>query len=426
MGEILNIVSSGMDGEGIAKDNGRVIFVDGAIMGEKVEAQIIKENKNFARAKLVNVIEKSQHRCLPKCEYYGRCGGCNMQHIDFKKALEIKKQNVQNLFDKSKLNFKIESTEQSDKQYYYRNKLTMYLTKNNCLGFYKKNSKELIDIKKCELVSEEFNKLINILNNFLKNNKEFNSFILKGISIRQINNYFIINLIIHKKINLNKLQQYLALNKIQASVYYCINAKNNLPTYPCTFAFGEKQVMAKEYDIFYPVYPMSFLQVNGFIKNKIYTDICGFIDKNANVLDSYSGAGLLSAIMAKNAKSVMAVEVDKMASRACEILAKNNKIKNLKSICGDVKNVVPNILKENNIDIIVLDPARRGVDTTTLDAVKNAGAKKIIYLSCNPATLARDIKEIINVGYKISFAKVYDMFPQTSEVETLVVLNRIG
>ncbi len=223
MSKILNIISSGMDGEGVAKINDKIVFVDGAILGEKVEAEIIKENKNFARAKVINILEESQHRCTPKCKYYGACGGCSMQHIAPKMALEIKKQNVQNLFDKSKLNYKIESVQPSDNQYNYRNKLTMYLTKNNSLGFYKKNSNVLIDVKRCELVSEKFNKLIAVLNNFLKINKEFNPFVLKGIAIREINDFFILNLIISKKINFNKLEQYLKLNRIEVSVYYCVN-----------------------------------------------------------------------------------------------------------------------------------------------------------------------------------------------------------
>lgn len=420
----LDIVSNGMNGEGIARNNGKVYFVNGAIKGERVTANIIKENKNFGYAKIENILNKSEFRSTPRCKYYGVCGGCNLQHIKYEKQLEIKTQNVQNLFDKHKLNATVTMC-QGGQEFEYRNKITMFLSKNNSLGFYKENSRELCEINYCCLVNNEFNNLINKLNNFFKLNKEFNAFVLKGLSIRQINDKYIINLILSKKIILTKLQNYLKLNKINYALFYCINNKknSNIPEYPCYFVAGNEQIFLNEYSIKYPVYPMSFLQVNNQVKKLVYDEIMERVKGYANVIDAYSGAGLLSAILAKNNKNVVAVEIDESASKACELLCKNNNIKNVKSICGDCTKVMPQLLQENKYDFIVLDPARAGVDQNILREIVNYKIQNIIYLSCNPATLTRDLEMLTNGGYKIIFAKPYDMFPQTSNVETLVQLK---
>lgn len=419
-----SIIANGMNGEGIAKVDGKVFFIDGAVEGDVVTVEVVKENKNFTTAKVKNIIKTSEHRCSLKCENYGCCGGCNLMHINYDKQIEIKTQNIQNLIDKSKLNIIAEKCIKSE-QFTYRNKVTLYLTKTNKLGFYERNSKKLIEINKCLLVDEKFNNLINILNLFFSNNKEFNAFILKGISIRQINNKFIINLILNKKIITTKIENYLKLNKINYALYYCVNAKNNLPNYPIYFVGGEGEIMQEEFGVKYPIYPLSFLQVNNQIKMQVYEKILSLVDDNKVVLDAYSGVGLLSAIIAKKSKKVFAVEIDKSASEACEKLAKLNNIKNLFSVCGDCASEVPNLVKKENVDIVVLDPARKGVDENTLNAVLKANPMQIIYLSCNPATLCRDLKILtVSGNYQISFVQPYDMFPNTSEVETLVELKR--
>ena len=140
----LDVISNGMNGEGIARHNGKVVFIDGLIEGEIATAEIIKENKNFIKAKPITIEKTSEYRCQPKCPYFDECGGCDLQHINYVKQLQIKSQNVQNLFDKISLNYIIEKCEPSINIFGYRNKLTMYLNENNNLCFYKKNSKQLI------------------------------------------------------------------------------------------------------------------------------------------------------------------------------------------------------------------------------------------------------------------------------------------
>lgn len=423
---IVQIISNGMEGEGIAKCENKVIFVDGGVIEDQVEIEITKSQKSFSRAKITNIIKPSKHRCEPTCKYFGECGGCNLQHINYDMQLQIKTQNVQNLFDKSKLNFKVENCEPSENVLGYRNKLTFYISNNNTLSFYKEKSHNYVDIKKCLLVNEKFNHLIVLINTFLLNNKEFNKNILKSVIIRQINDCFMIHLVLAKKTILLKLVKWLNLNKINYSLSFSINDKvnSNFATYPTTFVAGVENVYSNEFDIKYPVYPMSFLQVNAQIKNVVYNEILNLLKDNQTVLDAYSGAGLLSAIIAKKCHYVYSVEIDESASKACEALCKLNNIKNLKTYLGDCGLIVPEILNSKKIHTIVLDPARKGVNQSVLDAIVNSQIEHVIYLSCNPATLARDLKVLTDNGFKITKAKPYDMFPQTNEVETLVELQK--
>lgn len=422
----LQITGNGMDFEGISRYDGKVYFVENAVEGDVLFVTELKNNKNFVKAKIENVEVYSAHRCNPKCKHFEVCGGCNAQHISYDKQLQIKTQNVQNLFDKQKLDVCVLKCKKSEQDYAYRNKLTMYLTKNNNLGFFAKKSKQLVDISRCELVDEKFNFLISKLNLFLKNNKEFSPLVLKGVAIRQINNnLFILNFILNKKINFIKLENYLKLNKINYSIFYCINNNNNLPTSPCYFVGGEQNLNIVENNIKYEIHPLSFLQVNNCVKTQIYNHILSLINDDEYVLDAYSGAGLLSALISKKSKKVFAIEIEESASNACKKLCKTNNINNLVSICGDCGEEVPKILESNFIDTVVLDPARKGADENTLNSIVKAKPKQIIYLSCNPATLTRDLKFLcLNGNYQIKFVQPYDMFPNTSEVETLVLLKK--
>ena len=420
----LEILTNGMEGEGIARFDGKVCFVENAIEGEIVLASKEKQGKNFNRYKTVSIIKKSANRIVPKCPYFNDCGGCSMQHISYDKTLEIKRQNIINLLAKTKLNTNVENVIKSPREYNYRNKISMYKTPNNTLGFFQKNSKNIIPINNCELAEKPINKLIKILNNYLLTNIDF-ALYLKGISIRYIDEIFIINLVLNKKINLDNFEKYLKVNKINYSLYFCINNNSNIPTYPLFFVGGRSEVYACEFDIKYPVYPMSFLQVNSEVKTLLYNEVLNNIKEECFVIDAYAGAGLLSAMISKRAKEVFAVEIDEQANKASQSLCVLNRINDMESILGDCAKVIPNIIKNNDIDTCVLDPARRGVDNGILEAIINGKIAKVIYISCNPATLVRDLKVLCDGGFEIKYIQPFDMFPWTSEVEAMAILERV-
>lgn len=250
---------------------------------------------------------------------------------------------------------------------------------------------------------------------------EYNHKYLKSLAIRQIGDVYLINAVLSKKISLVKLQKYLENNKIKYALYFCLNPKNNIPTYPCVFVGGEESVVVEEYSIQYPVYPMSFLQINNNIKYKMYNEIITIINGFNNVLDAYSGAGLLSGILSRVNNNVVAVEIDKSASLANKKLCKANSINNITCVCGDCSVEIEPLLAKTPFDCVFLDPARAGTDKKVLDAIISSYVKNVVYMSCNPATLARDLAVLVGGGYVIKMAKPFDMFPQTSNVEVLAV-----
>ena len=424
----LDIIANGMDSDGIARYNNKVYFVDGAIVGDKIDAKTIKENKNFNRAIIKNIITPSKYRSDAPCPYYTECGGCGLQHIDYEYQLKIKQNNIQSLFDKNKLCVKVKDVIKSNKTFEYRNKLTLYLSDKNVLGFYEKKSKNIIPINNCLLVDENFNNLIKIINKFLIINKNF-ALNLNGVAIREVFDcnkkckYYLINLILKNKSELKEFDNYLKTNKLKYSLYFCVNKESNIPKYPCTFFGGTKEILQEEFGIVFPIYPMSFLQVNNEIKKQIYLDVLNEIKQNDVVLDAYSGAGLLSAIISKKAKKVFAVEIDKDANMASSKLQLLNNINNMASLLGDCAYVVPKLVKSEKLNTIILDPARKGADKKTLLAISKSNAQNVIYISCNPSTLTRDLCLLVG-DYEIKSVQPYDMFPQTSEVETVVKLTK--
>lgn len=420
----LTIQSNGMDGEGVARYNGKVYFVDGAILGEVVVAREVKSNKNFSRAELVRIVKKSKDRCGPICKYYGICGGCNLQHIKYEEQLNIKRDNIQNLIKKSGLGANVNDVFASEKCFGYRNKVKLFVGNSNELGFNKRNSNEVITINRCELVDENFNKIIEKIGFFIKNNAKFSHFYVKCVVIRVIDNVYTITLMLNKRINFDEFEAYLKRNKINYSLSYCLTKENDIPLYPACFVGGISDVMLNEFGIKYPVFPLAFLQVNNYIKNKVYGMIVDGIEKDEIVVDAYSGSGLLSAIIAQKAKWVYAVEIEKSSVDACVELCKRNNISNLTAINGDCAELIPKLLGENYVDTIILDPARRGVDQRTIESIIKNKPRRVIYLSCNPATLVRDLKMVVDgAGYSIRYIQPFDMFPQTSEVEALVELE---
>lgn len=422
--ERLKIVDCGMQGEGVARKDGKIYFVDNALQGEIVDAVVTKENTHFCMAKAENILQKSACRVQPQCEYYHLCGGCNMQHINYSQQLTIKQKNVENLLRKAKLGCSVMPCVPCQAPFGYRNKLTLYVANRN-LCFCQKKSNCFVHIERCLLVDKRFNKLIEILNVFFKTNAKFDCSAVKCIAIRQVGKIFVLNFILARKTNLKEVEICLQNNKIDFALYSCINAKQHswLPTYPCKLIAGQKDVFANEFGVRYPIFPMSFLQVNQEIKNKIYKQILCEICQNDKVVDAYSGAGLLSAIIAQKANKVFAVEIDKSASYASQILATQNNIDNMHSICGDCAKVVPNLVVQD-INCVVFDPTRKGVENKILHAVANANIQKIIYLSCNAATLCRDLKVLCKYGYQIKLIQPYDMFPCTSEIEVLAILKK--
>jgi len=433
----VEIIRYGSNGEGVAVVDGIVIFVPFALVGERVLVHIINDKKTYLIAKTIKVLKPNSKRIQPKCPYFFKCGGCELQHTTLDMQSEIKQNIVKDAFEKfAKLNVKVNNIINGQKEYRYRNKFAFPVCEVDGeikIGMYKKNSHQIIDIDDCYLQSEKIRTIINCVREFMFENKisAYNeskkSGIIKHIVAREYQDDFILTIVVaDKKFNnfeplINKLKVHFS----RFGIYKNINLLHNNVIFGDLdeHIYGLKELEIEEFGIKYFVNNRSFLQVNDEIKCIIYQKIIELLGDSEIVVDAYSGAGLLSSIIAKNAKKVIGVEIVKEATKNAEKLKNINKLYNLTNKNGDCAVEIPKLAKELKEDFsIVVDPPRKGLDEKVVDAFLESKPNKIIYLSCNPATLARDIEKL-KQQYDVTFVQPYNMFPQTSQVETLVCLK---
>lgn len=427
----------GVNGEGIAKFNGQVIFVPFVLPAEKAKIHIINDKNSFLIAKLVELKSKSDERVLPKCPYFEKCGGCDIQHMTYASQLKLKSMIVKDTLSKyAKIDVDVPLTISSEKQFRYRNKFAFPVQSENGIlkiGMYRKNSHSIIEINDCLLQSERVKKILKIFKEYMFESKisgydeKTHKGTIKHIVLREFGENFILTVVVtDEKFNnftplINKLKQNFDsfgivknINKLGNNVIF---GEKDIPVY------GLSELNIQEFGINYTVNNRSFLQVNDDVKHKIYEKIIELSTGKSNVIDAYSGAGLLSSILAKHAQKVVGVEIVKQATENANKLKEINKLENLTNINGDCAEVLPKLVKSQKEDfLVVLDPPRKGVDKKVVDALIESSPSEIIYLSCNPATLARDM-ELLSEKYKLDFISAYDMFPQTANVETLVKLS---
>ena len=445
----VQIESIGMAGEGVARVDNLVVFIDGALVGEKIKAQVIEVKKSFARAKVIKVLEPSSHRIKPLCPIFFRCGGCDMQHVDYEYSLEVKKANIKNCIDRAcRIDSKVDDVVVGDKKFGYRNKEQIPIRKVNgkaAAGFYKQNSHIFVPFEKavqdglgdCPLHDSQMQLFVDAIVEFINKEKistydeKSNTGLIRHIVIRRVGKTFSICLVINgtKLPGKDRLIERLKNLLVPFSLYVSQNLKmtNVILGDKLECLYGEESVEGEALGVHFRVNPYSFLQINDEIRDKIYTKVCDEIEaiKDASVADVYSGIGILSNIIAKHAKKVVGIEIVKEAVEDANVLAKENGNSNIKNICGDAAIELPKVIDEfkGNNSVVVIDPPRKGCDAVVLESMLKAEPGKIIYISCNPATLARDLALLIQ-KYNIQSITPFDMFPQTKHVETVVVLEK--
>lgn len=433
---VVIIENLGANGEGVAKIDNLTIFIPFALEGEKVKVQILKVLKNFAYAKVIEVLQPSNLRVEPKCPVFKRCGGCQLQHLDYNAQLAFKQKLVQNNLNKfGNIIVNVNNCVGSNLEYGYRNKLQLPIGEINgkvVAGFYALSSHRIIPITACPIMDNFATNLICIVLKYIdiSGEKAYNTMQtgnLRHLVARCVDNKLILCLV--TKSGKIKSPQILIdlLSKEFKNFSLYVNKNDSTSNVilgeTFTLLYGEKELLLTNFNVEYKVSPQSFMQVNSYIQNKIYQAVLDKIDVNSVVIDAYSGAGLLSAIVSKKARQVYGIEIVPQATNNAKELAKSNNITNIKSICGDCAIELP-ILVQNlkNQDLtIILDPPRKGCDSKVIQSIMDVLPKKIIYISCNSATLARDLKPLMQ-AYKIESITPYDMFPQTCHVETLAFL----
>ena len=441
---IVEIIDNGFEGEGIAKVEGFTIFVPNSLKGEKVRILIVKVLSSHAFGKILEIIEKSDARIESDCATYKRSGGCNLRHIKYKETLKMKQNAVQSLVNKTlKTRINVEETLGMENPYHYRNKAQypVGIDKNGkpVIGVFAKRTHEIIPIEECLIQNKETEKLAKFVFNYItKNNISiYNEKTGKGL-VRHIvtkigiktNEIMCIIVINGRDIpNEEKLVNEITNNfENVKNIVKNINMKNtnvilgkeNINLY------GDGYIKDKLGEFIFKISPLSFYQVNPIQAEKLYKiGVEGAkITKKDIVFDLYCGIGTISLFMAKYAKKVYGIEIVEEAIEAAKENAKINNINNTEFIAGDVEEILDNLINRNNIipDIVMVDPPRKGLDNKSIENILKIKPKKLVYISCNPATLVRDLS-YLEESFDIEFVKLVDMFPWTSHVECCSVLK---
>ena len=434
---IVTIDRYGDSGEGIAVYDGIVVFVPFAKIGEKVKVHIIKDKKSFLIGKIVEKISKNENEIIPSCPYFYKCGGCDIQHFLKSEQLAFKKEMVKNSLKKyAKIDVEINDVVPSDKWLRYRNKFAFPVQESNGeikIGMYKKHSHEIIEIEDCLLQSEKSEIILKLFKEYMLENKlsayneETHKGLIKHIVVREYKDSFILTIVVtnEKFNNFEPLIQKLKTQFLHFGLVKNVNKLHNNVIFGKidVLVYGLENLECEDFGIKYEINNRSFMQVNDYIKKLIYQKIIETVGDQKTIIDAYSGAGLLSSILAKHSERVIGVEIEKEATKNANNLKIKNNLYNLTNKNGDCAVIIPELAKELKDNFaIVVDPPRKGLDDKVIQSFLEAKPEKIVYLSCNPATLARDLEKLKD-KYDIEFIQPYDMFPQTANVETLVSLK---
>lgn len=458
IGQVVNI---GSNGEGIVKCNNETVFVPFCLIDEEIKFKVLKVSNKAIFGKLLEVIKPSANRTEPKCKYFYKCGGCQLQHLKYESQVQLKKDNIKTCFKKiAGLDIEVLDAIKGTKIYKYRNKLQLPVQfdgEKNIIGFYSENSHRVIDIDDCIINPDWTKTIISAFRFFLEkyslfglNQVDFSGDI-REITVKEIGKNLIITVVGLKKELKNKKELIeLLKEKISQnfSLFYNYNNSTSNVIYSDNFSliYGEENYLSKMNEIIYGTGVRSFSQVNTEVCSLLYDRVIEElnIQSNTTVIDAYSGAGLMTAMIGKKANKVIGIEIVPEAVKIADKLMENNGLKNkVTNYCGKCEDILPKIIeKEKDSKIsVVLDPPRKGCDIKVLDSIVKSNVDRIVYVSCMPQTLARDVgliigsltvenNEIVRLKeykerYKIEKVIPFEMFPNTKHVETLCVLKKI-
>lgn len=388
-------------GRGVSHINNKVVFVKNALPNELVEIKIYNDKKNYSEASVTKYIKISKKRKDYICPYFEKCGGCNLFHLSYENTLIFKQNKIKELLKKNKINYnKNIEIINNIKPLYYRNKISLKI-ENNQIGYYEENTHKLIEIKECLIAKKSINEVI-------KNYKLLN---LENANLTIRSNYNDEILLI---IETNKKEYNIELAQLKEKIKLVGIIYNNKTIYGENFFY--ERINNKLFKVSYN----SFFQINNNINLKLFELIKANIDKEDIVLDLYSGVGSLSLIAAGKAKQVYSIEIIKNAVLNGITNAKLNNLNNIKFMLGDVSKTVNKI--NNKFNTLIIDPPRKGLDKKTKEFILSVLPEKIVYISCDPNTLIRDLK-ILEEKYNILDYKILDMFSYSFHVESFVILK---
>lgn len=440
----------GNEGEGIGHIDGYALFLKDAVIGDKVRARIIKTKKNYGFARIEEIIEPSKDRVEPKCPVARQCGGCTLQHLSYEKQLEYKFQKVKNCLERigglSGIEEKMEPIYGMEEPYYYRNKAQFPVGTNKegqlVTGFYAGRTHSIIDCTHCAIQHPVNEQILKKVLNYMKHNKvsSYNEKTHQGLvrhivtRVGFVTGEIMVCLVVNgskKQLhNLNELVESLCAIKGMTSICVNINKErtNRILGRKVEEVYGPAYIYDYIGNIKYQIGPLSFFQVNPVQTKVLYEKALEYANLHGEevVWDLYCGIGTISLFLAQKAKQVYGVEIVKEAIDDAKLNASMNGIENAAFYVGKAEEVLPREYEKNGIyaDVIVVDPPRKGCDQKLLDTIVEMAPKRVVYVSCDPATLARDVKIMGEKGYSVEKVSVVDQFGHSSHVETVALLVR--
>ena len=429
------------EGKGVVKNHGDIIFVDGLFPNEEADIEILYQRAGVYFGKVKKIYKLSKDRIQPKCKICTSCGGCQYQQLNYQAQLEYKTKRVKEALTRiAKVKANVLPCIGMDNPYNYRNKIQVPYNKDRNgkvkFGFYKENSHIIMPIKECAIEDKRAAPILWDIKLLLEEmnipvyNEDNGRGTLRYVLIRTSYHYEeIMVVLVTSQMNFPGQRNFVnELINRHPEITTVVENVNNRHTNVILgnqekILYGPGHIKDDILGLTFEISASSFFQVNPIQVEKLYASALNLIDFNKKeiVLDAYSGVGTIGLIAAKNAKKVISVEINKSAHKNAIENAKRNNVNNIEFICADAGEYISK--SDEDIDILIMDPPRSGSDETFLSTVMDKRIKKIIYISCNPETLARDIQFLTKI-YQVDYVQPVDMFPMTAHVETVVGLYR--
>ncbi len=448
----LTIEDYGNEGEGMAKYEGFPLFINGAIKGEKILAKVTKVGKSYGFARVEKVLEESEHRVKPKCDSFKRCGGCSLLHMDYAAQLEYKQKKVESCLKRiggvSNIEEIMEPIIGMENPYYYRNKVQLPIGRDKegklIAGFFAKRTHAIVENKECVIQNKVNGKIMEKVMEWIEANEItlYDEATLKGMlryvmtRTGYVTGQIMVVLVVNAQ-GLTRLAQQDLVNRLtqienMASINISYNKKNTnvIMGDVVKCIYGNPYIEDYIGEIKFKISAQSFYQVNPIQTVKLYNTALEYadLDGTQTVWDLYCGIGTISLFLAKSAKQVYGVEIVKRAVKDATENAVINGIKNAQFFAGAAEIVVPEKYRESNktmkAEVVVVDPPRKGCDNVLIDTIAAMEPQRVVYVSCDPATLARDVEVFRKKGYECKRVRCTDMFPGSFHTETVALLVR--
>jgi len=443
---IIEITGLTHDGQGVGKIAGFVVFVDNVLIGETVQIKIVKQTKSYAVGIVLRIEKSSDKRIEPFCPVFGKCGGCSIQHMSYEEQLKFKTDTVRQSLKRIGGLEKVQVYDAigMEKPFHYRNKVQYPVGTDNAnlkIGFYEKGSHNIIDSSECEIQPKESNEIRDIVRDFCNDrnvsiyDEKSGKGLLRHVMVRM--GFKTGEIMVVLVINGQKLPHSDELIKMLCEQYPNISSIIlNVNTRNTNIILGDKNICiyGNEYISDYigkyrfNISPLSFFQVNPVQTEVLYGKALEYagLTGGETVFDLYCGIGTISLFLSERAKKVIGVEVVPEAIADAKGNAELNGITNVDFLVGEAEKVIPQLYEEGiRADVVVVDPPRKGCDQTLLNTLVEMRPRRVVYISCNPSTLARDLKFLCENGFEVKEVQPVDMFGWTGHVESIIWMQLV-